>query len=710
MSRKRPSRKRSRTSGWGERLARWPWEPVGLAVAALGVLSLLGLLSVTRGVLIDQWGAVLRQLLGRGAYIFALGLVVGGVALIPQRGRWWEEHQRRLVGAGVLWLGVTGFLELLAGGPAGTGGGYLGVLVSALLIEALGPAGAGVVLGVATVAGAILLAGIRAERMRGLPDRLRGFWRMPRREPTVPSPGGNLEPRLPPAERSAEISLRLRPAAQDGGHAAVPSEPLYWEGEMPPLDLLGESPYPAAEEADAEHRGRVIEETLASFGVPAQVVSIRPGPTVTQFGVEPGFIKAAGGSRRRVRVSKITALSKDLSLALSAAPIRIEAPVPGRPVVGIEVPNPELTVVSLRGVMDSEEFLALEAPLKLALGRDVSGSVVLADLASMPHLLIAGATGSGKSVCLASLLTCLVFQHPPNRLRLTLIDPKRVELSQFAGLRHLERTVAHTVDEALGVLNWAMAEMDERYRRFASAGARSIDHHNQLAAERGEEPLPYIVLVIDELADLMMLAPDEIERRITRLAQLSRATGIHLLIATQRPSVDVITGLIKANFPARISFAVTSQTDSRVVLDTSGADALLGRGDMLYLAPDASAPVRLQGCFVSDAEIAAVTGFWQKEVGVRSPIEARQAEPWSDVPDEEERDELLDEAIALLRAHQHASTSFLQRRLRIGYPRAARLMDHLEEEGVVGPPEGGGRSRRVLLGEPDQVESAGPAG
>ena len=680
-------------------------------MAAFGVVSLLGLLSVTRGVVIDQWGGLLRQLLGWGAYLFALGLVVGGVILIPQQGRWWEVHQRRLVGAVILWLAVTGFLELLAGGTAGTGGGYLGMLVGALLLKALGPAGAGVVLGVSTAAGAILLAGLRAERLRTLPDQLRAFWSTRGREPSVPSLSPDSAPPVRSAKHLAEVSPPLRPATQDEERAAVRSEPLFWEGEMPPLDLLGDSPYPAAEEADAEHRGRVIEETLASFGVPAHVVSIRPGPTVTQFGVEPGFIKTAGGRRRRVRVSKITALSKDLSLALAAAPIRIEAPVPGRPVVGIEVPNPELTVVSLRGVMESEEFLAFEAPLKLALGRDVSGSAVVADLASMPHLLIAGATGSGKSVCLASLLTCLVLHHPPNRLRLALIDPKRVELSQFTGLRHLKRTVAHTVEEALGVLNWAMAEMDERYRRFAAAGARSIDDHNRLAAEREKEPLPYIVVVIDELADLMLLAPDEIERRITRLAQLSRATGIHLLIATQRPSVDVITGLIKANFPARISFAVTSQTDSRVVLDTAGADALLGRGDMLYLAPDASAPVRLQGCFVSDAEIAAVTGFWQKEVGVKSPIEARHAEPWWDARDEEEeRDELLDEAISLLRSHQHASTSFLQRRLRIGYPRAARLMDHLEEEGVVGPLEEGGRSRRVLVGEPDQVESPGPAG
>ncbi len=670
---------------------------------------------MTRGVLIDQWGALLRRLLGWGAYLFALGLVAGGVVLFPQRGRWWEVHERRLVGVLVLWIALTGLLELLAGGPPGTGGGYLGVLVGASLIEALGSAGAALVLGVATLVGAILVVGLRAERLRTLPDRVWLYWSAPGREPAIPPLRSDPVPMAPSGENLAAKSPPAQPAGQDesdaGARAGFRREPLYWEGELPPLDLLGESPYPAAEEADAEHRGRIIEETLASFGVPAQVVSIRPGPTVTQFGVEPGFIKSVAGRRRRVRVSKITALSKDLSLALAAAPIRIEAPVPGRPIVGIEVPNPELTVVSLRGAMDSEEFVGFEAPLKLALGRDVSGRPVVADLASMPHLLIAGATGSGKSVCLASLLTCLVLQHPPNRLRLALIDPKRVELSQFAGLPHLERTVAHSVDEALGVLSWAMAEMDERYGRFAASGARSIDHHNRLAVERGQEPLPYVVLVIDELADLMMLAPDEIERRITRLAQLSRATGIDLLIATQRPSVDVITGLIKANFPARISFAVTSQTDSRVVLDTAGADALLGRGDMLYLAPDASTPVRLQGCFVSDAEIADVVGFWQKEVGVRSPIQARRAEPWSDLPhEEEERDELLDEAIALLRSHQHASTSFLQRRLRIGYPRAARLMDHLEAEGVVGPPEEGGRSRRVLLREPDQLESAGPSG
>jgi S-DNA-T family DNA segregation ATPase FtsK/SpoIIIE len=450
-----------------------------------------------------------------------------------------------------------------------------------------------------------------------------------------------------------------------------------------------------------ERKAHIIEETLASFGVPAKVVSIRQGPTVTQFGVEPGYIggRREGERQRKVRISKITSLDKDLALALASAPIRIEAPVPGRSVVGIEVPNSEVSLVSLRGVMESEAFQEAKesSSLTIALGRDVSGQPVIADLALMPHLLIAGATGSGKSVCLSSILTCLLFQNPPGRLQLLLVDPKMVELVHFRGLPHLRGHVVRETDEVIRSLRWLMQEMDVRYREFAQEGARNIADYNSLREGRGEEPIPYIVVAIDELADLMMMAPDEIERLICRLAQLSRATGIHLVIATQRPSVDVITGLIKANFPARISFAVSSQVDSRVVLDTAGAESLVGRGDMLYMAPDSSSLVRLQGCFVSDEEIARTVAYWQREVGLSAEQEVI---PWEgEVEGEAEAegyDELFEEAKALVVQHERASASFLQRRLGIGYPRAARLIEQLEEAGIVGPMEPGGRSRKVL--------------
>jgi S-DNA-T family DNA segregation ATPase FtsK/SpoIIIE len=404
---------------------------------------------------------------------------------------------------------------------------------------------------------------------------------------------------------------------------------------------------------------------------------------------------------RKVRVRKISSLSKDLALALAAAPIRIEAPVPGRSVVGIEVPNDRISLVALRAVMESELFQQIRSPLKLALGQDVSGQPVVAALETMPHLLIAGATGSGKSVCINAIITCLLFNNSSQRLKLLMIDPKTVELIHYSGLPHLVAPVVTDMKRVLPALRWVMAEMDRRYSILSGAAARNIEDYNNDKLPLGEKPLPYVIVAIDELADLMMMAPDEVERVICRLAQMSRATGIHLVIATQRPSVDVVTGLIKANFPARISFAVTSQVDSRVVLDAAGAETLLGQGDMLYMASDSSKLVRLQGCFVSDQEIERVVGFWKQAL----PFEQEMQAPWGSIEvieAEEERDELLEDAIELLREQEHASTSLLQRRLRIGYPRAARLMDQLEDEGIVGPPEAGGRWREVLILEEDE--------
>ncbi|HDN80046.1 MAG TPA: DNA translocase FtsK, partial [Chloroflexi bacterium] len=375
------------------------------------------------------------------------------------------------------------------------------------------------------------------------------------------------------------------------------------------------------------------------------------------------------------------ALADDLALALAASPIRIEAPVPGRPYVGIEVPNDEPSLVSLREVMESKEFREMKSPLKLALGKGVSGQPVVADLTAMPHLLIAGATGSGKSVCINSIVTCLVMQNPPERLRLLLVDPKRVELAHFNGLPHLLAPVVMEVKDAIGALTWLVKMMEERYDEFAKMKARHLEDYNSKARAKGKEPLPYIALIIDELADIMIAAPDEAERKLTRLAQLSRATGIHLVLATQRPSVDVITGLIKANFPARISFAVTSQVDSRVILDMAGAERLLGRGDMLFLPPDQPTPIRLQGCYVSAKEIKRVVDYWRE----KRPLAAEEIKgfPWEGLLEEEKEDELTGEALELLKSYQRVSISLLQRKLHLGYPRAARLMEYLEEHGYV---------------------------
>jgi S-DNA-T family DNA segregation ATPase FtsK/SpoIIIE len=453
------------------------------------------------------------------------------------------------------------------------------------------------------------------------------------------------------------------------------------------LDILERAPVePEVSTVDNALRMRVIEDTLASFNVRARVIGAHSGPTVTQFEVQP---------ERGVRVQRITALQNDLALALAARSIRIQAPVPGQSVIGIEIPNAKTSVVALREVMESEACARLKVPLKIALGKDVSGGPVLADLARMPHLLIAGATGSGKSVCLNSLISCLLFHNGPDRLRLLMVDPKMVELTVFNDVPHLLTPVVTDVKKVTTLLKWAIKEMHRRYTLFAEVGARNITRYNEMRKDP-KERLPFIVIVIDELADLMMVSPEDVEEHICRLAQLARATGMHLVIATQRPSVDVITGLIKANFPARIAFAVSSQVDSRTILDQAGAEKLLGRGDMLYQPSDEGKPIRVQGAWLAEREIEALVRFWKQNPsrGIeRIPDEdlAESEKGGDDDPDEK----LMNDAIRVLREYRRASVSLLQRRLSIGYTRAARLLDALEDRGVVGPSEDG-RSRIVL--------------
>lgn len=486
---------------------------------------------------------------------------------------------------------------------------------------------------------------------------------------------------------------------------AVPrTEALKRVGHNPPLDLLEISSEAAYAQATADQKAKTIEETLSQFGIPAKVIDKKAGPTITQFALEPGFIERKGldgvVQRRKVPVNRILALSNDLALALAASPIRIEAPVPGRNYVGIEVPNESIAMVSLRGVMESERYKKLlqKAVLPFALGRDVSGEPQAADLAGMPHLLIAGATGSGKSVAINAIIACLLFSHSPDELRLVMVDPKRVELVNYNGIPHLLGEVITDVSNVVPALRWATSLMDARFQAFSKARTRNIEAYNERMGKEGGDKLPYLVIIIDELADLMLSSPDEIEKLITRLAQMARATGIHLILATQRPSVDVVTGLIKANFPARISFAVTSSVDSRVVLDSPGAEKLLGRGDMLYMAPDSAKLSRLQGCFVSDDELGRLSNHWR---ALQEEFEFVPRAPW-DTPrhmgeqdKEKTGDDLTQEAIELIRSTNQASISFLQRKLGIGYPRAARLMDQLEEMGVVGPDEGKG-ARDIL--------------
>ena len=472
---------------------------------------------------------------------------------------------------------------------------------------------------------------------------------------------------------------------------------------------------------------RTIQETLGHYGVEVEVEDARPGPTVTMYGLVPGWIRRqkqvnvtdADGrpklddngrqmrtrveTKTRVKVDAITAREKDLSLALRTPSIRIETPVMGKSLVGVEVPNPNPALVTLRNVMQDREFenFRKKAKLPVAIGKGGSGETVIIDLAKMPHLLVAGSTGSGKSVFINTIISCLLIQKDPSELRLLLVDPKRVELTPYNGVPHLLTPVVVETDQVVSLLRGLIREMMGRYRRMEEIGVRNIDSYNKKSPDR----MPYLVVAVDELADLMMTASVDVEQALCRLAQLGRATGIHLVVATQRPSVDVLTGLIKANFPSRVSFALTSQIDSRTILDTSGAEKLLGKGDMLYQSVDMSRPERVQGVFISDQEIEDLVSFWQATP--RGPMTDLSLEPVGgadsdsqddDGDDAEGRDDMMDKAVELATRQKKVSTSLLQRRLRIGYPRAARLMDQLEEEGIVGPSDGS-KSRDVIIGQ-----------
>ncbi len=484
---------------------------------------------------------------------------------------------------------------------------------------------------------------------------------------------------------------------------------------LPDLELLhySELKLPTSEEVNL--RARLLEDTMLEFDIDADVVDVRVGPTITQYAVSPiKEVMDENGDRQiiRTRVSKIASLSNDLALALSTKTLRIEAPVPGHSYVGIEVPNQEPSIVSLRSLLETEQFYnERKRPLSVPLGRDVSGEPVIIDLASMPHLLMAGTTGSGKSIGLRSMLTSLVMSNSPDTVRLIVLDPKIVEFTQFNGLPHLIGPVETDAERIIGVLRWATREMDRRYTLLEQEKARNIEAYNAiLGRRRKEEHMPYIVIFVDEIGDLMMLHPDETEKTLTRLAQKARAAGMHMVVATQRPSTDVITGLIKANFPARISFAVASGIDSRVILDYTGAEALIGRGDLLFLGPDAAGPKRVQGCLVTDEEIDAVVAYWrewQDEQIESGKMDEPSTPPWETAMTRLEAltdlDPVLEEALNVVVQEGQASASLLQRRLGVGYPRAARLIDALHELSIIGSPQAGGKTREVLVRSVDDA-------
>lgn len=476
------------------------------------------------------------------------------------------------------------------------------------------------------------------------------------------------------------------------------TSPGIWE--YPSLSLLSDSPGQKADRGDINKIAAIIEKTLGNFRIEARVAEVNLGPAVTQYALE-----IASGTK----VSKITALANDLALATEAptGQIRIEAPIPGRNLVGLEIPNRSLEVVPLKTMLGSANMQKSKSKLTVSLGLDVSGTPIVTDIAKMPHVLVAGTTGSGKSVLINSYITSLLFRASPQEVKLILVDPKRVEFTAYNGIPHLLTPVIVDPEKILSALKWSMGEMDRRYKLFAERGVRNIEGYNELS---GFQALPYIVIVIDELADLMMFAPVEVEDSVARLAQMARATGIHLVIATQRPSVNVITGLIKANIPARIAFNVSSMIDSRVILDMPGAEKLLGRGDMLYIPPDQAKPTRIQGAYVSEKEVKKLVDYLKsrqvtveyteeiltQQVGVKS-----RGVSSGTVPDSSGRDAMFEEVVRLVCQFDHASASFLQRKLKVGYSRAARILDQLEEVGIVGPAEGS-KPREVLVRNADE--------
>jgi DNA segregation ATPase FtsK/SpoIIIE, S-DNA-T family len=690
-----------------------------LLVAA--VLTLLGLTGVSGGQVLEWWRGTVRGIFGWVSYPLVLVAALAGLWLL------WSElraqlalEPKHLVGIELLLLVIMAAASapLVLGGTDSwraawdaaknetQGGGVVGWVLADILMGGLGAAVGSLVLLSAFMIALFLILPVSWQDLKDWSHRLEravvaavGRFRMARQGTAVAPeiaevPWWELEPD-PSAGKIRRAGSRTKRSAQPPKAKAVVHPD---DGTLPSLDLLDPASPQAYGDADVRRKTQVIEETLESFGVPARVVEIQQGPTVTQFGLDPGFIerKTSDGqvARHRVRVGRIVSLTDDLALALAAAPLRIEAPVPGRSVVGLEVPNEKVALVSLRRVMESDDFQRIRSRLAIALGEDVAGHPVAVDLSLMPHLLIAGATGSGKSVCINAIVCSLLFHNTPSELKMLMVDPKMVELVNYNGIPHLIGKVIIDVEEVVRALAWVAREMDDRYQRLHKLGVRNLEQYNQrISRFKNGETLPTLVVLIDELADMMMTAADEVERYLCRLAQMGRATGIHLVIATQRPSVDVVTGLIKANFPARISFAVTSQIDSRVILDHPGAETLLGRGDMLFAAPQLPAPTRLQGCFVSDEEIQRLTEFWQQHA--ENDGTAQPSMPWAGIEDAEE-DDLLERAITVAQGRERISTSFIQRELRIGFPRAARLMDQLEEQGIVGPDEGAGRGREVL--------------
>ncbi|MGB8519889.1 MAG: DNA translocase FtsK [Candidatus Tumulicola sp.] len=692
-------------------------EIVGIAALALALWCGIALaLPHHTGSVGVVTAALLRQLFGGAAPLFPVMVALLGAIVFLE-----VNVPRMIVGLGSTALAY--FLIFDAGFAAAGRGGSVGESTWWALRSLLGVVGGWIVLVLAALSLALWLTNASLKQLIGKAIVfLRGV-RMPSLPPmrvSLPEGHGSLReafalpdaPAAPSYEETpvVEVEIEHAPAPLDLS-PAVPAKrppavpPPYPFESAPPDRQEGAGadpasagrPYrlpdlsifdpPPAKVVDESNRAHLLEDTLASFGVGAKVVHIERGPSITRYELRP---------ERGVKISRIASLADDLALALAATSVRIEAPIPGKSAVGIEIPNQTVSVVAVREILDAIPNRGQIPPLWMALGKDITGRPVFGDLCNMPHLLVAGATGAGKSVCLNTIIASLLVTATPDQVQMLMIDPKRVELTVFNGIPHLIKEVITDPRLAAWALFEMTKEMDSRYERFAKAGVRKIEEYN---SKYPDERLPYVVIVIDELADLMLVAPAKVESTIMRLAQLARATGIHLVVATQRPSVDVITGLIKANIPSRIAFAVSSQTDSRVVLDMNGAERLLGRGDMLYLPIDAPKPVRAQGALITASEVGRLVEFWARQGRPANLLDV-EVVPVSDDESSKVVDPLCYDAAKFIIETNYASTAQLQSQFSIGHPRAVRLMKQLEEFKVVGPHEGT-KPRKIVVGLPE---------
>lgn len=676
------SRKGLLTPSFSEKVYR---EAAGVLLLIFAFIALLGIFGIG-GTLSVSVASALKSLLGWAVFIFPITLGVFAIALF---------YPEKLTLSAYTAIGFLGFLASFAGmfhafvpaedsayiAEVGSGGGQVGKFVTDITNQFFSPALSFVVLlGFAIVFFLIasntslrdILAALRHEEEPGSEKKQKTV--------KVNEPAGG--PKLGGLARKEVEEPKEKESSQ-----MMVGDDTGWK--FPPMDLL-DTTTTKPDAGNIQGNADIIQKTLANFAVKVSMGDVNVGPTVTQYTLKPD---------EGVKLTKITNLDKDLALSLAAHPVRIEAPIPGKSLVGVEIPNKTSAIVRLRAIMESDTFEKRRSSLAVVLGLDVSGHPQIADITKMPHLLIAGSTGSGKSVCINAILLSLLYQNTPKQLKMILVDPKRVELSPYNNIPHLISPVIVEPDKTVSALKWAVLEMERRYKTLQDAGKRNITEYN---SGRGKDGLPYIVIVIDELADLMAVASNEVEGLICRLAQMARAVGMHLVIATQRPSVDVITGLIKANITTRIAFSVASQIDSRTILDQSGAEKLLGMGDMLFISADTPKPKRIQGAYVAEKEIKGVTDFIkaQGEPEYDESILAQPTKTGGDLgaPDDEL---FIDAADCVVRAGK-ASASLLQRRLRIGYARAARLLDLLEERGIIGPADGA-RPRDVLITDISEI-------